>query len=317
MAIAGVLASAACDISGPSDRARLSVYLTDAPGDVESAWIQIDEIFMIGDENGEIEVPAELGELIELTELVDRVHELAADVPFDPDTFRELRLVLGGAVLLTEQGEVFATSGAELPEELEGEEVQTLHCPSCAQSGLKIKVHGDTPELDEEESASLLLDFDVAQSFGHRAGASGRWIMHPVVHATWVEAPEPETSAILGTVAIQLDGQGAPTFTVPPCPAGTPRSITDFIPQATAATLRDASNNPIVRTGTVAASGTFSISPVDPDQYALGFAETLLGTMKLVWTATVTPATVTVAAGGADVTGVAYTLTGASCVANP
>jgi hypothetical protein len=315
--LALALGLAACDSTGPRDGTRLSIFLTDGPGDVESAWIQIDRILMLGDDNGEIEVPADLDEMIEITELVDRVHALATEVPFEPDSFRELRLVLAGAVLQTKQGEVYATAGAELPAELQNTQgVLALQCPSCAQSGLKIKVQGASPELEEGESASLVLDFDVAQSFGHQAGRSGRWIMHPVIHATWVEAPEPETSAISGTVAIQQNA-GVPAFAVPQCPAGTARSVADFIPKATAATLRDASNNPIVRTGSVAANGTFSISPVDADSYAMGFNETLLGAFKLVWTATVAPASVTVVANGPDVTGVAYTLTGASCLPNP
>ena len=310
--LALALGLAACDGTGPNDRARLSIYLTDGPGDVESAWIQIDQILMVGDENGEIEVPADLDEMIKITDLVDRVRALATEVPFEPDSFRELRLVLAGAVLKSKQGEVYATAGATLPAELANTQgVQTLQCPSCAQSGLKIKVHGPAPELEEGESASLVLDFDVAQSFGHRAGASGRWIMHPVIFATWVEAPQPVTRSISGTVAL---GTGV---TVPQCPTGTARTVADFIPKATAATLKDASNNAIVRTGTVAANGTFSISPVDADSYAMGFNETLLGASKLVWTATVAPASVTVAASGPDVTGVAYTLTGASCVPNP
>jgi hypothetical protein len=105
-------------------------------------------------------------------------------------------------------------------------------------------------------------------------------------------------------------------FTVPQCPAGTARSITDFVPRATAQTLNDAQGNDVVRTGTVAANGTFAISPVDPDTYTMSFSETLLGDWKLVWTGAAVPAQVTVAA-GSDATGVIYTLTGATCAANP
>lgn len=311
--LAGLVALAGCDGFGPSDGARLSILLTDAAGDVESAWIEIERIVMIGEENGEIEVPGELGGMIEVSELVDRTRELATDVPFEPDTFHELRLVLAGAVLVTKQGEVFATPGATIPPGVPAGAVQPLQCPSCAQSGLKIKVQGPVPELEEGENAVLLLDFDVTESFGHRAGGSGRWVMHPVVHASWVEAP---LSAIRGTVLIDTNAQGAPLFTVPQCPAGTARSITDFIPRATAQTLIDAQGNQVVRTGTVAANGTFAVSPVDPDAYAMGFNETLLGAWKLVWVGTVVPAQVTVTA-GADATGVIYTLTGATCAANP
>jgi hypothetical protein len=247
-----------------------------------------------------------------VSELVDRTRELVADVPFEPDTFQELRLVLAGAVLVTKQGEVFATPGATLPPGVSAGTVQQLQCPSCAQSGLKIKVQGAVPELEEGENAVLLLDFDVTESFGHRAGRSGRWIMHPVVHASWVEAPP---SAIRGTVTVSTDAQGAPLFAIPQCPAGTARSITDFVPRAIAQTLNDAQGNDVVRTGTVAANGTFAISPVDPDTYTMSFSETLLGDWKLVWTGSVTPTEVTVSA-GSDVTGVTYALTSATCAAN-
>jgi hypothetical protein len=295
-----------------NDQARLSIQLTDAPGDVQSAWIEIEQIFVIGDGHGEVEVPATMTGLINVTDLLDQTRDLATNVPIDPDTFHELRLVLGDVVLVSKQGEVYATAGATLPPGVPNTSVQTLQCPSCAQSGLKIKVQGAVPELDEGEAAVIVLDFDVSQSFGHRAGNSGRWIMHPVVFASWIEAP---LSAIRGTVAIQNNASGQPSFTVPQCPAGTARSITDFVPKATAATLKDAANAAIVRTGTVAANGTFSISPVDPDGYAMGYNEVLLGASKLVWTATVAPANVTVHA-GSDVTGVVYTLTAASCVPN-
>jgi hypothetical protein len=309
----GAVALVGCDGFGPADGARLSILLTDAPGDVESAWIEIERIVMIGEEHGELEVPGELGGMIEVSDLVGRTRELADDVPFEPDTFRQLRLVLAGAVLVTKQGEVFATPGATLPPGVPGDAVGTLQCPSCAQSGLKIKVQGEVPELEEGENAVLLLDFDVTESFGHRAGGSGRWIMHPVVHASWVEAP---LSAIRGTVAIAVDAQGAPVFTVPQCPAGTARSITDFVPRATAQTLDDAQGNDVVRTGSVAANGTFAISPVDPDTYTMGFNETLLGDWKLVWTGAAAPPQVSVTA-GSDVTGVIYTLTAAACAPNP
>jgi hypothetical protein len=58
-----------------------------------------------------------------------------------------------------------------------------LQMPSLAQSGLKVDLPGGAIRIEGDQRI-LLVDFDVAQSLGHVAGGSGRWVMHPVVHAT-------------------------------------------------------------------------------------------------------------------------------------
>jgi len=317
LSLAASVGLGACDVgSGPDDRTRVSVFITDAPGDVESVWLDIDGLTLVGGEDGSVDLPGEFGDLVEVTELVDRAQEIVDDAELEPGSFGQLRFLLGGAVLLTKDGRVFATDGATLPEGLEADEVGELMCPSCSRSGLKVVLHGASGDIGEGDDVGLVLDFDVAQSFGHQAGKSGKWVMRPVIHATRVDDDGAgETSAIQGTVAIQTDGQGQPTFAVPECPAGTARSIADFVPTATAQNLQDSESNPVVRSGTVQASdGAFSINFVAPDTYTLGFAEVDLGDFNLVWTATVAPTEVTVVE-GADVGDVLYTLTGASCVA--
>src|SRR5437588_4670574 len=52
--------------------------------------------------------------------------------------------------------------------------------PSLAQSGLKVDLPADALVV-KAESKVLLVDFDVQQSFGHDAGNSGSWVMHPVI----------------------------------------------------------------------------------------------------------------------------------------
>src|SRR5690606_3404919 len=64
----------------------------------------------------------------------------------------------------------------------------TLQMPSLAESGLKVKFPGDAQLALEGEQRIVLVDFDVSQSFGHAAGNSGDWVMHPVIHATDVSA---------------------------------------------------------------------------------------------------------------------------------
>jgi hypothetical protein len=55
--------------------------------------------------------------------------------------------------------------------------------PSLGQSGLKINLPGGKLDIGEGETI-VMLDFDAAESFGHQAGNSGKWVMHPVVKAT-------------------------------------------------------------------------------------------------------------------------------------
>ena len=309
VALAVPLALVACDSSSPSDTggdgtARLSVFLTDAPGDVEAVWIDISDVRLRGDED-EVDLLDEETGLIELTELVGTAHLMIEDAEIPAGVYRELRLVVSSAVLETKSGKVYAMGGAEHPDGLPvtGE----LKCPSCAQSGLKIKLGNDG--LNFEDDGALGLDFDVAQSFGHEAGRSGKWVMRPVIHATQLDDSE-AGATLAGTVVL------ASGVTVPECPAGTARSIEDFVPTLTAATLLDEANQPVVRTGTVAADGTFEVTFLAPDAYTLGsVSETNLDTHKLVWTATVTPACATIAGNDDDKAGIVYTITGVTCVA--
>ena len=309
MAAVGLsVALAGCDEGmGPLGGARVNVYLTDAAGDVDKVWVQIDGVALVGDENGEVPLPGDFDDMIEVSSLVGQTQLLVNDADVEGDSFHQIRLLIGGAVLLTKDGDVYATDGAELPagvSEADGE----LHCPSCSQSGLKIVVTGDDSEVEPGENVSYLLDFDIAQSFGQQAGSSGRWVMRPVVHATRVAVPSQPLagSSISGTVAL---GSGV---TIPACPAGTPRSLADFVPTATAATLKDVNNAAVVRSGTTTAGGAFSINNVAPDTYALGAMDVTVSGWKLTFNASAVPASTPVVQ-GQNVTGVAYTITGASC----
>lgn len=318
--LAAALGMGACEDGGPTtppEGPRLSVYLTDAPGDVESVWLDLGGIVVVGETNEEIDLPTELDGLILVTDLIDSAMELVDDVELEVGSFKQIRLFLDGVVLLSKQGKVFATDGAVLPDGLEADEVGELKCPSCSQSGLKIVLKDGDGAIEEGDDAAFVLDFDVAQSFGHEAGKSGKWVMRPVVHVVRIadEDVAGGQSSIAGTVAFQTDDAGNPTFSIPQCPEGTDRSIQDFVPTATAQALVDDEGNAVVRTGVVDASGDFSIGFLAPDTYTLGFAEVGLGEVKLVWTATVSLAEVTVTE-GAQIEGVAYTLTGASCVAS-
>ena len=307
------LLAAGCDNSTDSPtnatgETKLSVYLTDAPGDVESVWVQVDDIVLVG-QGAPVSLLEEPTDLINVTELTDAaVALLVAGVPVEPGRYTQVRFVLGGAVLLDDYGNVYAYGDVELPPDLEltGE----LKCPSCGQSGIKVKVPGGV-ELAEADDAGVLMDFDVSQSFGHVAGQSGKWVMHPVILGAVadpeaIEAGEGDAE-ITGTVVLDTD------VVIPEC-AGEVRDLEEFVPLATAATLIDEEGAALVFSGETEEGGEFKIEVLGADSYDLDYeAKVDFGAEKLVWEAEVNPGQAVIETEGGEVNGVAYTVTGVSC----
>lgn len=184
-----------CDdsISG-ENTGRLTVLLTDAPGDVLSAVVTIESIYIQGgapqdgddeDEGGRLYLRTD-PVTTDLLTLRDDVATLVESAVLPEGRYGQLRFVLSGAYIEVEgedgASQIFATEGyAEAPAAPDG----VLQCPSCAQSGLKISLPAGF-EVIEGEEESVLVDFDVAQSFGKQAGNSGLWVMHPTITATRV-----------------------------------------------------------------------------------------------------------------------------------
>jgi len=313
-ALALAFAITACGESSPTDtgagsgQGQLAVYLKDAPGDADSVWVQVNDVMVTGG-GPQVSLLQEPTGLINLIQLRDTAAALAEGQPVDTSrTFTQVRLVLGGAVLLTETGDVYSYGGVEPPNGLES--TGDLVCPSCSQSGLKINIPGGV-SVEEGQNAALLLDFDVSQSFGHVAGQSGKWIMHPVIQGTVSDQGSVETGqtegTISGTVALGAD------ITIPMC-GGENRTLEAFIPAATTQTLTNDQGDPLRFTGETQESGDFEISVLGADDYALGYeSETVFDTEKLVWDASVDPAQVTIDPEGAEATGVAYTVTSVTC----
>lgn len=299
------LGAAACSSDDPAlpgaEEARLTVRLTDAPGDVAAVWVEITRIYLQGNE-GAVDLLDEPTDLIELTELVGTSEVLAEDVEVDPGAYGQLRFVLGGAVLEAEDGTVYSLDGAEHPDGLPA--TGELHCPSCQQSGLKVILPGDEFELEGGET-TVTLDFDVSESFGHRAGNSGRWIMRPTIHGTWV-AGNGMGALVGGTVVLAQD------VSIPACPAGQPRSLEDFVPRARSTTLVDEEGFLLVRNGVTGVDGAFILGPLPVDTWDLGHLTALeLDGADLVFEAAATPSAVIIGSG--NVTGVSYLITSAAC----
>lgn len=184
-ALAGALGSLACSGSDPAGTGRtstVSVLLTDAPDDLVHAWVIVREVYLQGspedeDAGGRVALYTGPSAIIDLLELDDSFLELnEVDVP--AGEYGQLRLVLDGAAIETEAGEVYATGGFPVPGGLaaDGE----LMCPSCAQTGIKVLLQGRDLSI-EAAFETLLMDFEVGESFARPAGASGKWMLQPVV----------------------------------------------------------------------------------------------------------------------------------------
>lgn len=183
---------------------KVSLLLTDAPGDnIKTAVVTISEIYLQGGEDGDanankdgdddksgrvvlLDQPA----TVSLLELANKTAELVSDVAVPNGDYSEIRFVITGGYIEVNNADgstsIFASSAdyAGLPA---GAQVAgQLHMPSFGSSGLKVKF-AETLTIEGEQKI-LLVDFDVAQSFGKEAGNSGRWVMSPVIKAAEVTA---------------------------------------------------------------------------------------------------------------------------------
>lgn len=209
--LACLLAAAlpACDDdngSGPEGTTSVSLLLTDAPGDVQAAVVTISEIYLQGGPDGRttlLDVPV----TVDLTDLANETVALLSDIDVKQGSYSELRFVISGAYLQVETAtgsEVFASSpnydGLPAGVTVDGE----LQMPSLGSSGLKVKFDESLDFTEEEQT--LLVDFDVSQSFGHEAGNSGRWVMHPVVSGAEVTAAATVTVTLNLGAGVSLPG---------------------------------------------------------------------------------------------------------------
>lgn len=296
------MAMAACDGgTGGNGSARVSVRLTDAPGDLKEAWVRVDRIYLKGGpadtaSGGSVDLMTTRTDWVNLLTLSGgRTAELVNGAVVPAGRYSELRFVVCEAYVVARDGKVYATSNAQLPAGVTS--AGQLQMPSACSSGFKVKFPKDAPVELENESTILTVDFDVAQSFGHQAGNSGRWVMHPVLHATSVGF----AGGIGGAVAL---AQGV---ALPTC-GGAAVALTAFAPQATAGGT--------AYTGTVGTDARYRIT-VAPGTYTMGYVPALsfANGDSLFVQATPSAASATVVSGG--VTTVDYSVTGATCKAKP
>lgn len=271
------LALVACGDSSTSPATtRLSIMLTDAAGGIEQAWVEVTRVYLQGTPGASGEQVTLLDESTGLTNLQSLAAvplDLVSDAVLPAGVYAQLRFVFGDAVIETTEGKVYATPGA-VP--LEGVAIDgELQCPSCSESGFKVNLPGGALKL-EADAMILAVDFDVPQSFGHTAGASSAWVMHPVLNASDFEV----SGGIAGNV--QLDDG----VDLSACGA----ALTDFVPLAVSGEIQ--------KSGSVSEAGTYTISLLEPGDYTLDYTETIeLESSTITFEATVDPASVSVGTG--------------------
>lgn len=297
LAAALVMLLAACDddqATGPGTQPSLTLQLTDAPSaQVERAWVEITAIEIQGT-GGTTTLLEESTGLVELTELADETREIVSDRTLEPGQYTQLRVIVGDAALETTGGTVFSKGEAASRLGLSAD--GSLQCPSCSQTGIKVNLPDGGIDL-QTESRLVVLDFDVRQSFGRQAGASGTWVMTPLIVASDAQA----SGTIVGRLAVDS------AASLPTCGDRKTR-VTDFVPQAV-----DPATGEVVKSGSVASDSTYRIRFLSPADYDAEYAGqvTVDSTTAIDFSATADPGQVTVES-GQEVT-VDYTIDSAAC----
>jgi hypothetical protein len=300
--VAAAAALAACDgpSTGPKGVARVTILLTDAPGGIAEAWVNIGGIYLQGPMDGlaggeeRVWLRESPTGWIDLMTLSGQWMTLVENAAVPAGTYSQLRFVILEAVLVTDGGSAYVTDGADLDalNAARGGAALTvdgrLNCPSCGQSGLKVKYQGGVMVL--EDQTILAADFDVSQSFGREAGMAGRWVMHPVIHVAEMDM----TGSVAGTVAL------GPNVQMPSTCGANDVSLSLFVPVA----INGASD---VFSGSVAGDGSYTIGPLAPGGYSLFWepeiqfndgSELEFSQVSIQTDPATDPPTVTVVAGG-------------------
>jgi hypothetical protein len=188
-ALLALALSAACtESTNSSEPGRLSILLTDAPGDFVHAVVTIDQIYLQpGEGDGGRIVLRDEDVTTDLLTLANSTASLVSEAVVPAGSYSQLRFVISGAYIEVENADgttsIYATSpsyaGLPVGADVDGD----LQMPSFAQSGLKVKLPGDAMNVAGGDKI-LLVDFDVSRSFGKQAGNSGKWVMTPVLEAT-------------------------------------------------------------------------------------------------------------------------------------
>ncbi len=153
-----VLFIASCDKDNDSDKAQLSVLMTDAPAVYDAVLIDLQRVEVTGD-GGDAIVLDTNEDIYNLLDLTNGVNTLIATSDMEAGTISQIRLILG-------PNNSVVVDGVSHP----------LSTPSAEQSGLKLQVH---QTFEPGISYAILLDFDANQSIVEKG--NGEYQLKPVI----------------------------------------------------------------------------------------------------------------------------------------
>lgn len=183
--ITGFVSCSSDDDSAGSDpdSAKVAIRLTDAPGDYQHVYVEVEDVMIKttaegGDEEGWVSLEGVNTGVIDLLSLTGGITELLVDTELEAGYLHQIRLVLG------DNNTIVVAEG-------DSESEYALKTPSGQQSGLKVMV-GE--ELEAGEEYTFILDFDVDKSVV--TTGTGAYNLHPVIRVAVAE----ETGSIVGSV---------------------------------------------------------------------------------------------------------------------
>ncbi|BAO55574.1 DUF4382 domain-containing protein [Nonlabens marinus] len=164
------------DSDDSTQPARVSIRLVDAPGDYDNVFIDIQDVMIKYNDDGdeEVEIGAVNTGVYDLLELTGGASVILADDEIPAGRISQIRLVLGDDNTVVVDGQTFP-----------------LSTPSAQQSGLKLNVNQD---LEGGIFYEFILDFDADKSIVQQG--NGGYSLKPVIRTELVA----QTGAISGTV---------------------------------------------------------------------------------------------------------------------
>ena len=151
--------------SASADKARLQVYLTDAPGNYEEVVIDVQDIkinYSSDTANGWKSLSSVRTGAYDVLKLVNDKDTLLGDAELDAGKIEQIRLVLGDNNYVKVDGQIIP-----------------LQTPSAQQSGLKLNIH---QEVNAGVTYKLLLDFDAARSIVKTG--NNKYLLKPVIRTS-------------------------------------------------------------------------------------------------------------------------------------
>lgn len=173
-----------------SEMANLSIRMTDAPGDYDAVFIDVQGIEIQLEADDDLDATDDSGTeasewvtvedvntgIYDLLELTGGVSQLLADTEVEAGYVGQMRLILGPDNTVVVDGETKA-----------------LNTPSAQQSGLKLQLN---QRLEGGENYAFLLDFDVDQSIVETG--NGGYNLKPVIRLS----AEANAGMVVGTTVV-------------------------------------------------------------------------------------------------------------------